>query len=312
MSGHSSVAPLVVVGAVHREYVLTVPTAPAPGETVLANGMRQHPGGGGVRQAVAASRVLGGGVVLLGCVGDDASGELLLQELRAEGVDTSEIEIVGWMATGVVVVQAVAGGGNATTVVPGANSEVPAARVGSALGRRCDAASVVVVQADLRAEVVSEALRAAVAVGARCVLDLGSRLQLDPDELACGDPLVVDEGGAASVLGRPVSGVVQAMDAARELQRFARSSVVSVQGYGACWAGGDGEGRVPVTGEPSTRTGAGTGALAGVLAARLAGGASLGSAVQDGVRADVLPSGSTEEQSPVPWRSRRGMTRPEG
>ena len=51
-----------------------------------------HYGGGkGANQAIAAAR-LGSSVAMIGKVGKDKNGEILLNSLKAEGVDTTGIE----------------------------------------------------------------------------------------------------------------------------------------------------------------------------------------------------------------------------
>ena len=292
---------VVVVGSVNRDYLITVDAAPRPGETVLARTMHQHAGGKGANQAVAAARIRGGGVVFVGCVGDDADGALLLQELRAEGVDTSETEIIAWAATGVAIVQVFADGQNAITVVPGANFEVPPARVTSALARRCGSGSVVVMQAEVRVEVIAAAVRAAAAAGSRVVLNLAPYTALDPALLEVCDPLVVNEQEAAAMLGRPILGPTQALAAALELSRFARSAVVTAGADGACWADADEHGHVPadIVRRVVDTSGAGD-AFVGALASQLADGQPLGKAVALGVRAGSFAVTRPGAQSSYP------------
>jgi ribokinase len=301
MSPPQRTTPIVVVGSTNRDYLITVHAAPQPGETVLATAMRQQPGGKGANQAVAAARMHSGGVAFIGCVGDDPDGALLLQELRAEGVDTSETEIVAWASTGVAIVQVFADGQNAITVVPGANFEVPPARVTAAVTRRCGPESVVVLQAEVRPAVIAAAVQAATEVGARTVLNLAPYTDLDPELLLVCDPLVVNEQEAAAMLGRPVRGPAQVLDAARELQRRARSVVITAGADGACWADENGHAHVPAefVDHVVDTTGAGD-AFVGALASRLAKGAPLPAAVEVGVRAGSFAVTRPGAQSSYP------------
>ena len=65
--------------------VRTVPTIPNPGETVLGNNFAKNAfrGGKGANQAVAAAR-LGAEVTMIGQVGGDAFGQVLIEVLRRE------------------------------------------------------------------------------------------------------------------------------------------------------------------------------------------------------------------------------------
>ncbi len=78
---------ILVIGSINMDIVFGVKEIPAPGETVLASGTRKSPGGKGANQAVAAAR-LGGDVVMLGCVGQDAYGEELMASMESAGVKT--------------------------------------------------------------------------------------------------------------------------------------------------------------------------------------------------------------------------------
>lgn len=81
---------ILVVGSINMDICLSVNDIPRPGETVLSNGIAKNPGGKGANQAVAAAK-LGGDVTMLGCVGDDEHGSMLLKSLSDAGVDTQYI-----------------------------------------------------------------------------------------------------------------------------------------------------------------------------------------------------------------------------
>ena len=65
---------VLVVGSINTDLVVTVPSLPQAGETVLGDDLRRIGGGKGANQAVAAAR-LGARTALLGCVGADAFGK---------------------------------------------------------------------------------------------------------------------------------------------------------------------------------------------------------------------------------------------
>ena len=57
---------VVVVGSLNRDLVTYAPSLPRPGETMLGNDFASHMGGKGGNQAVAASCVAGGGIIVDG------------------------------------------------------------------------------------------------------------------------------------------------------------------------------------------------------------------------------------------------------
>lgn len=92
----------VVFGSINADIVLRVTRLPNAGETVEAV-RESHPGGKGANQAVAAS-ACGAATTLIGAVGDDSEGRLLLKHLRDRKVDVSGVNIVLGEATGVAAI----------------------------------------------------------------------------------------------------------------------------------------------------------------------------------------------------------------
>ena len=90
---------IVVIGSANVDLVTRVERLPAPGETVLATGYAEHPGGKGANQAIAATR-LGRAVSFVGVVGDERHGALLTQAPVAEGVDVAYLRRLPGVPTG--------------------------------------------------------------------------------------------------------------------------------------------------------------------------------------------------------------------
>src|SRR5690625_4498903 len=109
---------IVVFGSLNMDQSIELRRLPAPGETVMADGMRFTPGGKGANQAVSASRMRKN-VLFVGCVGDDDHGRTMVRRLREEGVDTTHVSVVPDVSTGLAVVAVDATGQNSIMVVPG-------------------------------------------------------------------------------------------------------------------------------------------------------------------------------------------------
>lgn len=118
---------VVVVGALNADLWMRVPRLPKPGETLGSTETRLLPGGKGSNQAVGLAR-LGLTTALVGCVGRDSNGDMLMAALAAEGVATETISVVE-QATGVAVVLAEADASNTIILGAGANAAVNQARV---------------------------------------------------------------------------------------------------------------------------------------------------------------------------------------
>jgi ribokinase len=93
---------------------------PAKGETVIGGSFQVSPGGKGANQAVAASR-LGGAVTMIGRVGYDFFGDMLVERLKAEKVDIRYVFRGEKDKTGVALIMVDRRGNNVIAVASGAD-----------------------------------------------------------------------------------------------------------------------------------------------------------------------------------------------
>jgi acetylornithine deacetylase/succinyl-diaminopimelate desuccinylase-like protein len=110
---------VVVLGSLNADHSVRVDRLPAVGETVTASDYRFGLGGKGFNQAVTAARQ-GADVVMVGCVGDDRDGDLLLEALHQEGIDLGYVRCHAELPTGRAHVAVDRNGANSIVVVPGA------------------------------------------------------------------------------------------------------------------------------------------------------------------------------------------------
>lgn len=114
--------PIVVVGSINMDLVVTAPRVPITGETLTGREFQTHFGGKGANQAMAVAR-LGYPVEVLGCVGTDVFGSQMRKALHDAGVGVSAVEVVAG-PSGVATITVSDSGENAIVVVPGANGQV--------------------------------------------------------------------------------------------------------------------------------------------------------------------------------------------
>lgn len=112
---------VMVLGALHYDVVVAAPDLPRRDETLRGRGVEYRFGGKGGNQAVAAAR-MGADVAMIGRVGADAAGEVILAGLDAARVDRQAVE-QGDAATGMSVAIALPDGDYGAVIVPGANAE---------------------------------------------------------------------------------------------------------------------------------------------------------------------------------------------
>jgi ribokinase len=145
------VVKIVVVGSASMDLVVTSSKRPGAGETVLGESFKTVPGGKGANQAVAAAR-LGAAVTMIGCVGDDHYGEIIIRNLEENGVCTSFMKPVTHMESGTAHI-VLAEGDNSIVVVKGANDLVTPTYVQQAL-RPIHEADMVLIQQEIPEETV--------------------------------------------------------------------------------------------------------------------------------------------------------------
>ncbi len=151
------------------DLVVTSSRRPGAGETVLGESFKTVPGGKGANQAVAAAR-LGAEVAMIGRVGDDAFGKDILENFRANAVNTQNVKPVTHLESGTAHI-ILAEGDNSIVVVEAANREVTPAYVDEA-AEVIRNADIVLIQQEIPEETV-------VHVSTMCA-EFGTPLLLNP------------------------------------------------------------------------------------------------------------------------------------
>ena len=271
---------VVVVGSANADLVVQVPRRPGGGETLLGGDLQLLPGGKGANQAAAAGRC-GADVAFVGCVGGDANGAYLREQLGAAGVDTS---LLGESArpSGTAIIFLTPDGENSIVVSPGANSDFGIAQAALSAEARRDA-RVVVLSLEIPLETVVHVAAESAAAGARVILNAAPSARLAAETLAVCDPLIVNEHEALEVLGVGDDDP-DARDYARLAERLrtagARSVVITLGADGAVIAEADGQSRVPAYRVSAVDTTGAGDAFVGAVAGELAAGAALADAVR--------------------------------
>jgi ribokinase len=310
---------VTVLGSLNMDISVTVPRLPEPGATVLGSAARFTPGGKGANQAVAAAR-LGAAVHMAGCVGDDDFGRGLLAALRDEGINADGVRVTADAPTGLAMISVDTAGENLITVAPGANHEVGDEQVAAAAGR----GDILVICAEIplpaiRAALAQAALaQAALATPPRCILNLAPAPPDAAAIVAAGvDWLVVNETEAAAVLGRPVSGLAEAGQAAADLITVgARHAVVTAGAHGAALAGPEATATIGAFRVAAVDTvGAGdtfVGALAVALAAGIPAAEAVRVAAAAGATAATRPGAQAGMPHPADILATTGLVWPAG
>ncbi|HUN82856.1 MAG TPA: ribokinase [Terracidiphilus sp.] len=215
----SNQKPIVVVGSVTMDMVTRAKQIPRVGQTVIGTGFQTTPGGKGANQAVAAAR-LGYPVEMVGLVGNDVYGPVLLEKLARAGVKTAAMGRADG-SSGLAPIFLAENGENAIIVVPGANGKVDCALI----DKHADlirSAGMVLFQLELPLETLPHTLNLCAEAGVPVMLDPAPAAPL-PDEVWSRvawftpneseaafylEPSMKVEAAAAEFLSRGVKGVV--------------------------------------------------------------------------------------------------------
>lgn len=115
-------AKIVVVGSCNIDITVECDRWAKPGETIFGNRLTVNPGGKGANQAVAAAR-LGAEVKMVGCIGDDVYGQLVLKALKENNVDSTYVKVLPGENSGTAHIT-VAENDNSIIVIKAANDLV--------------------------------------------------------------------------------------------------------------------------------------------------------------------------------------------
>ena len=146
------VSNILVVGSLNMDFVISVKQMPILGETILGDEVNLVPGGKGANQAYAVGK-LGGNVEMIGAVGDDLYGKMLIENLQSVGVVTSGIEVIQGTHTGNAFISVDEKGENSIIVVQGANSKLTTEMIDKH-GDLIENADIIIMQLEIPLEVV--------------------------------------------------------------------------------------------------------------------------------------------------------------
>lgn len=199
---------IVVVGSLNMDLVVHTNRHPKPGETLLGRDFQTFPGGKGANQAVAAARA-GGQVFIIGRVGEDAFGSVLLESIARDGVNTTFVRRTSSTASGVALITLDAEGQNTIVVASGANEMLTAQDV-LASESIFENAAALLMQLETPLDAVAQATELARKHKVRVILNPAPAQALSSNFLEQIDYLIPNENELALMTG--VQGVSLGLD----------------------------------------------------------------------------------------------------
>jgi ribokinase len=272
---------IAVVGSMNVDYSVYVAHTPKVGETILADRLSITPGGKGANQAFAVGR-LGGDIVMLGAVGADSYGSLLLDSLKSADADVRHVMRSTTSNTGMALITVNADGDNNIIVVPGANSLVDEKYIDSVreVIERCD---IVVMQLEIPFKTVLYTAKLAKELGKTVILDPApASVAIDPELFRYVDIATPNETELAMLTGDPEASQHLSSAAAALKERGVGSVIATLGDKGAFLSTADGFERLypPTPGIRAVDTTAAGDSFTASVAISLASGLALPDAIQ--------------------------------
>ncbi len=172
---------IVIIGSLNMDVVVSMPRLPKLGETVHGDAVHYVPGGKGANQAIGCSR-LTAKTTMIGCVGSDTFGDIILKQMAVNGVTLDAIGRIEGESTGTAHISHTEDD-NCIVVVAGANAACTVEYV-----RRYEyciqSAVVAVAQLEIPLAAVTTAFEIAQSAGVTTVLNPAPAREL-PEELLC-------------------------------------------------------------------------------------------------------------------------------
>lgn len=219
---------IIVVGSLNVDLVIRVPRFPQPGETLPGGDLQTISGGKGANQAAAAAR-LGNQTALIGKVGDDPHGKMLVRNLNSFQVDTTRITADPDAPTGSAVIMVNEAGENSIVLSPGANDHFCPEDLRSA-NNDFSRAKFLLLQLEIPLSTVEFAAARGKKAGLRVILNPAPARDLPPDLLANVDILVPNETELAMLSGHRVSDHQSRLRAARVLLEQGVNTIIVTLG----------------------------------------------------------------------------------
>ena len=203
MASHASAPQITVLGSLNMDLVSYVPHHPLPGETLTSTHFNTSPGGKGANQAVACGKLSrdsdlsnpSANVSMVGAVGADPYGTLLLDSLRSFGVAVDAVSVRQDQKSGIaIIIVDEPSGQNRIIVSPEANHALQPADFETLPGPRPD---LLIMQLEIPFDTVMQALKVAKRDGVPVLLNPAPAQPLPMDAYDGLAHLVVNETEAA-------------------------------------------------------------------------------------------------------------------
>ncbi len=221
-----------ILGSINMDEVVGCNEMPKVGETILADNFKKVPGGKGANQAVAARR-MGLEVFMIGKIGDDSNGEVLLNALKKDGINTEYVFKDENNSTGVAIIFVDSHGNNSIAVVAGSNMTITSEDLANSQNAIKNS-KILISQFETPIDITIEAFKFARENGVVTLLNPAPAREIPDELLKYTDIIVPNETEAETLTGIKVSDIETAKTAANKfLEKGAKYVIITLGEKGA-------------------------------------------------------------------------------
>ncbi|MDO4473215.1 MAG: ribokinase [Eubacteriales bacterium] len=290
---------ILVVGSLNMDFSIETPRIPVPGETIMGTGVKLVPGGKGANQVYTIGK-LGGDVAMIGAVGDDSFGDMLIDNLENVGVNVEGIERISGGTTGQAFIPVDESGENSIIVIGGTNGQVDEAIL-KKYEYLMDEADIVVMQQEIPLTTVMAAKQMAMEKGKTIIVDPAPAAAM-PDEFWDGiDYIKPNETELGILIGKELSTQEEYKEAAQEmLRKGVKKLLVTLGSKGCLIVSSEGEEFIPANKVKAVDTTAAGDTFTGAFAVALSQGKSEKEAITFAQKASAIAVTRKGAQASVP------------
>ena len=287
---------ILVIGSLNMDLVINTDRMPQAGETIHGKGFAHFPGGKGANQASACARA-GGNVKMLGKVGDDAYGDILLKNLSQDGVNINGIEREK-ISTGVAVIT-VFNGENSIILDKGANGLVDR----DYIDRHIDAidwADYIIMQYEIPMETVVYVAQMVKSKGKTLIIDPAPMMEAPSELYRMADIILPNETETAQLVGE---GNDDEASVKKMYELGCKNVIMTLGKKGSIYYNGENMINQPAYKVKAIDTTGAGDCFTGSMVAALASDKTMEEALEFASKASAIAVGRRGAQPSFPWKS---------
>lgn len=218
---------ITIIGSFVVDMVAKMERFPQAGETILGESVNYFLGGKGINQCVSVAR-LGGDAEMIGMLGDDENGKKFRELMNENGIKSESVFSCGY-PTAVAQVQIDGNGQNRICVIPSANYIFDLKDVDK-IDDKLKTTEIVLLQLELKKEVVEEIIRRAHKYGKTVILNPAPAQKLSDEILSMIDYITPNETELAIISGEKTDSRAEVEKALERLLDKGVKAVVATLG----------------------------------------------------------------------------------